>query len=143
MRKVFAFQDCSNKKEIRIYFTDGNTDVEATTIDVFHLPSELELIGGYRALLYFKQDQPVEKPFYGVLQGNVEVKRRYLACDKTDHFAIVDDTLSCIAEIKQSKYLLVVDLNSDKILFRWPLIIFGPMNTECKILSVSITGSYD
>lgn len=108
-----------------MYSTDVNKSGKAKPIKVLKFQSEFFLVGGYDGLLYFMSRDSQKRIFYAALRENLEVKRRHLGWDYISEVHIFDELFSCFGEVNKQTFLLVIDLRTDTILFRRPLMDLG------------------
>lgn len=110
---TFVLQDFDRTVEI---FTYTNQTESCTAIETFKVPPNLHLCGCHEGLLYFVSFHSIT-PFYAIYSGKEEINRRYLNCNRIQDSRISNGLLSCTVLIHETHFLVIIDLNSDALLF--------------------------
>lgn len=106
---------------IYLYASDGRTTDPVKPFRVVEVSPDFHLIGSHKGLLYFVTISPNGTWFYVAWREDVEVKRRCLGDGFiVTHDIVINGLFSCFMDIDSKKYLLVVDLNSDTVVFKQP-----------------------
>lgn len=74
-KTVYAVQDNIDGKNVSVSSSDDYRNGYAKRIKIHKFPPRLQLVGGYRGLLYFVSQGLVRCCFYAAFRENVGIKR--------------------------------------------------------------------